>query len=522
MRRLLSAIVFLAGLLTATYVTAQTCSVPIFTVPQSFFGITQNSSANPAASTAFPVGYYRLWDTTCVWPSIETSNGTFVWTTTCDPFLTMAANASAGVIFVMGRTPSWAIDTTAITKATVTAGGSGYGSPSCAISGAGSGATCTATVSGGTVTAITITAPGTGYASPTCAITGGGGSGATCTATLQTCTSSYGSGCSQAPKDLYTTNAIINGFVDALIAHVAATHPGMSLVIEGVNEADLLGEWNGYAGSQTQATRMADLKAYQAALYARVKTDNSAIKVGGPSGSSINTSNVHLWSDGNNLASVSGIASVIDFLNFHGYLQSCSTYCTTPDLLQTAWGQVTNLTKVGGLLAGKPVWITELNWGGTPPTNNANLTDQNKADYISRSVMYGFINNIQHFNWYAWDSHPDNLSSSGAFGTLCVGSPPTSCSANSAAVAYNTIQSVLVNSTYLSSPCFKDASGTWSCQLISSPASTGKALILFNPTTTEVVTVASTYTKIIHENGTQTAISSHQVTASGEVVTAIP
>ncbi len=83
----------------------------------------------------------------------------------------------------------------------VTAGGSGYTSaPTCTLGApsnlnayqspggttlwdGASQATCSATVSGGAVTSITITADGQGYAGGTsCTLTGGGGSGATCSA----------------------------------------------------------------------------------------------------------------------------------------------------------------------------------------------------------------------------------------------------------------------------------------------------------------------------------------------------
>ncbi len=64
-------------------------------------------------------------------------------------------------------------------------GGSGYTSaPSCAItSGGGSGATCSATISAGAVFAVNLLTFGGGYTStPTCLLTGSGGSAATCTA----------------------------------------------------------------------------------------------------------------------------------------------------------------------------------------------------------------------------------------------------------------------------------------------------------------------------------------------------
>jgi hypothetical protein len=71
-----------------------------------------------------------------------------------------------------------------ISGITLTAAGSGYTSaPTCAISGGGgSDATCTATVASGAVSKLTLSAAGSGYTSlPTCALSGGGGTGATCT-----------------------------------------------------------------------------------------------------------------------------------------------------------------------------------------------------------------------------------------------------------------------------------------------------------------------------------------------------
>jgi subtilase family serine protease len=90
---------------------------------------------------------------------------------------------------------------TLATTGTVTAGGSGYTSaPTCTLGkpsdlyaysspsgtqlwAGGTAATCTATISGGAVTAITVSSGSTGYAGGTsCTLTGGGGSGATCSA----------------------------------------------------------------------------------------------------------------------------------------------------------------------------------------------------------------------------------------------------------------------------------------------------------------------------------------------------
>jgi hypothetical protein len=92
--------------------------------------------------------------------------------------------------------------------AIVSSPGSGYlSNPTCTLSGGGgSGATCSATVSTG-VGSLTLTAAGSGYTStPTCALTGGGGSGATCTATRSTRTDAITKVTLTAAGSGYTSN----------------------------------------------------------------------------------------------------------------------------------------------------------------------------------------------------------------------------------------------------------------------------------------------------------------------------
>ncbi len=95
------------------------------------------------------------------------------------------------------------ISTQKISSLKVKAGGSGYTTtPTCSITvpnnkskylsptgttifAGGTQAKCTATRSGGVVTGVTLTAAGSGYTGvPKCTISGGGGKGATCTATI--------------------------------------------------------------------------------------------------------------------------------------------------------------------------------------------------------------------------------------------------------------------------------------------------------------------------------------------------
>lgn len=75
---------------------------------------------------------------------------------------------------------------TKVASLTISSHGSGYSSPTLSFSGGGgSGATGTATISTGTVTGVSLTNPGSGYTSnPTVTTSGGGGSGAVITATI--------------------------------------------------------------------------------------------------------------------------------------------------------------------------------------------------------------------------------------------------------------------------------------------------------------------------------------------------
>ncbi len=97
-------------------------------------------------------------------------------------------NTSGGAVTVNGNHLSRVFDINplfTIGSAIVTAGGSGFTSaPTVALTGGGgTGATATATIANGQVTSVTITNPGSGYTSaPTITFSGGGGKGAAATA----------------------------------------------------------------------------------------------------------------------------------------------------------------------------------------------------------------------------------------------------------------------------------------------------------------------------------------------------
>lgn len=114
-----------------------------------------------------------------------------------DPDNTVAGHWELNLLYEAGITTSfafgWSDGTAAPSSArgvgsiTVTAGGTGYTSaPTVTFTGgAGTGAAATATVESGAVTGITITDPGTGYTSaPAISFTGGAGTGAAAAAAL--------------------------------------------------------------------------------------------------------------------------------------------------------------------------------------------------------------------------------------------------------------------------------------------------------------------------------------------------
>lgn len=319
------------------------------------------------------------------------------------------------------------------------------------------------------------------------------------------------------PSDIGSGNAILIAMVNHMVTHLASTHPGIHWIMECVNEADLGSEWTG---------TMAQLVTYCTALRTAAHAADPQILVLGPSGSGLNTSNVKLYSDGNNYAGTAGAAASMDAINIHAYLQSCSVFCTVPETLQTSlaaqvFGTGSQLTAVGQPLAGKPVYFSEGSEGGGGNINT--MTAAQQRQYVEREYMYMLMYGVQGYWRYAFDSHPDNLSLS--FGGMCFGAIPASCTPQNSATAFHTLQTWLVGASYAfpaSSARNQDGSGTWTFQLTSSPASTGPALLIVNASSTPSVSVSSVYTKILKWDGTNSAIVANAVTAGPDVVMAVP
>ncbi len=154
------------------------------------------------------------------------------------PCLGMNCYAPSGTYGVLSAAPQ------TLSSAVVTDLGSGYTSaPSCTLSGGGgSGAACSASMTG-VITTITLTNAGSGYATePTCTLTGGGGTGASCGAYINipganfpNCTNNevcvlvltaYGSGYTSAP-----TCTISGGGGTGATCTVPAVTPGFAVTL---------------------------------------------------------------------------------------------------------------------------------------------------------------------------------------------------------------------------------------------------------------------------------------------------
>lgn len=101
----------------------------------------------------------------------------------------------------------------------VTSGGTGYSSPTVTISGDGTGATATATVSGGVITKITIGNKGTGYTTATVSITGANTGTAAATAVI----SPKGGHGSNPPEELGAKYVMLNVRMDGSESNTIST-----------------------------------------------------------------------------------------------------------------------------------------------------------------------------------------------------------------------------------------------------------------------------------------------------------
>ena len=147
----------------------------------------------------------------------------------------LAVNDGTAIYLIASDDTVTTIQSGQVQSIEVTAGGTGYASaPTVTFTGGGgSGAAATATVNAGAVTAITVTNRGSGYTSPpTIGFTGGGGSGATATADL-----------SGLPSSMLPQIEFLNGYM------IIATESGK--IYNSANEDPTLWQDSDYIQAQS-------------------------------------------------------------------------------------------------------------------------------------------------------------------------------------------------------------------------------------------------------------------------------
>jgi subtilase family serine protease len=185
-----------------------------YAIARSEYGASGNASCNSSLGNAIGSScvFNDVTQGSIYLPCATTGTGTAARLYNCYRPSATGKTADYGVMSAAPMTFPGSVGPGPVTNLNVTASGGGTTSytsaPACTITGgAGSGATCTASISG-TVTALTLTANGSGYttaAPPVCFLSGGGGIGATCstavssTGTITLTIQSGGSGYTSAP-----------------------------------------------------------------------------------------------------------------------------------------------------------------------------------------------------------------------------------------------------------------------------------------------------------------------------------
>jgi hypothetical protein len=187
-----------------------TAGIYTVTVPAAFDGLPLSITASEIAADQ------KLYETAGVIPGDRTSTYRTLFGPGISPS-TIPAGSAVTVGFAAFTTAATATASVsssngAIDKINITAGGKGYsGTPVVQISGGGgTGASATATVVNGVVTGVTVTSPGSGYSSPTVSFLEGTGASATVNALEGTQTvvgvaiTNTGSGYTTAPTVTFT------------------------------------------------------------------------------------------------------------------------------------------------------------------------------------------------------------------------------------------------------------------------------------------------------------------------------
>jgi hypothetical protein len=328
-------------------------------LPGNFFGMTQTLLGGTHNITV-PAGILRLWNTNCTWNFTETGPDTYDFTN-CDAWFDYAAAISASPVFVMGRTPSWAIS-----------GGAG---------------SCTGV-----------------FAPNGCAQLPSDVAGA------NTILTNFITALATRVKARHPTLRWgIEGLNEADLAGECA-----GAVSGHCAMADLVKYQHGIftsahavdANITVYGPAAATFNPYGAHLY-------------GPQMGSATCPGTGCAGSGFLLA---GGGAYIDAVNLHPYFWcGAPNFCQTPEaggILAALAAVHSTLNSFG--LSNLPIVLSETDWGSTN-TNNV-LTSDQKTEYFARELVYAWDDGMAGMWWYSWDCNTGNMET--CWGTWFVNGSP--------------------------------------------------------------------------------------------------
>ena len=185
----------------------------------------------------------------------------------------------------------------------------------------------------------------------------------------------------------------------------------------------------------------------------------------------------------------SGGGQYFDVLAVHGY------WSATAEDIETVSGKYKPLLAAHGM-SNKPMWDTETSWAGDG--NLGTPVMEKQVSFLAKEFLLNWSVGFSRAAWYAYDG-----------GSIWGGLWTASGGATAAATSYQQTYRWMVGAS-LSSPCTKDAEGTWTCELTRPNGYTSEAV--WNSTNSVTMSVPATYTEYLDLAGAAHTVEQGKVT----------
>lgn len=185
----------------------------------------------------------------------------------------------------------------------------------------------------------------------------------------------------------------------------------------------------------------------------------------------------------------SGGGQYFDVLAVHGY------WSATAEDIETVYGKYKPLLAAHGM-SEKPMWDTETSWAGDGNLVTPVMAKQ--VSFIAKEFLLNWSVGFSRAGWYAYDG-----------GNIWGGLWTASGGATPAATSYQQTYRWMVGAS-LTSPCAKDAEGTWTCELTRPNGYKSEAV--WNSTKSVTMSVPTTYTEYLDLAGGVHPVEQEKVT----------